>query len=239
MVKSIFIRAGSKEMKFLHLFRHKDFQNICGFDGVKDIIRRVLDSEENFNLLLIGQPSSAKTLFLLGIIDARKGVYLDGSNTTNRILDILEWQRPNIICIDELDKMSTNFQNQLLNFLESGHVKVDQIKRSYDFEIKGAAKVFATCNDINRISKPLQSQFRRLHLAAYTEEQFLDVAVKMLPKLKETTARMIGAQVWNHGSKDVRDIISIGKLLRNNDGPEEIQEIMKTLVKSIVKPRLG
>lgn len=158
---------------------------------------------------------------VLGIIEARKGVYFDGGNTTNRILDILEEQRPNIICIDELDKMSTNFQNQLLNFLESGHVKVDQIKRSYDFEIKGA-KVFASCNDINRISKPLQWRFRRLHLAAYTEEQFLDVAVKVLPKLKETTARMIGAQVWNHGSKDVRDIISIGKLLRNNDGPEEI-----------------
>ena len=48
------------------------------------------------------------------------------------------------------------------------------------------------CNDINRISKPLQSRFRRLHLAANTQEQFLDVAVKVLPKLKETTARMIG-----------------------------------------------
>ena len=72
------------------------------------------------------------------------------------------------------------------------------------------------------VSKPLQSRFRQLRLTAYTEEQFLDVAVKMLPKLKETTARMIGAQVWNHGSKDVRDIISIGNLLSNNDGQEVI-----------------
>ena len=37
--------------------------------------------------------------------------------------------------LDELDKMSKTFQNQLLNFMESGRVKVDQMKRRYDFEI--------------------------------------------------------------------------------------------------------
>jgi hypothetical protein len=57
--------------------------------------------------------------------------------------------------------MSRQFRNQLLNFLESGHIKVDQQRKSYDFEIRGA-KVFATCNEINRLSKPLQSRFRRL-----------------------------------------------------------------------------
>ena len=33
----------------------------------------------------------------------------------------------------------------------------------YDFKIKGA-KVFAACNEITRLSRPLQSRFRRLHL---------------------------------------------------------------------------
>jgi hypothetical protein len=132
-------------MKFLplHLF-HKEveFGNIAGYDYIKDIVRRTLDSDENYNLLLCGPPSSAKTLFLLGILQCRKGFYFDGSNTTNRILDVLEEQRPRVICIDELDKMSRQFQNQLLNFLESG-CKVDQKCRSYDFEIKGAQGV---CN---------------------------------------------------------------------------------------------
>jgi hypothetical protein len=65
------------------------------------IVRRALDAEENYNLLFIGPPASAKTLFLLGILDIRKnGVYFDGSNTTNRILDVLEEERPKIICID-------------------------------------------------------------------------------------------------------------------------------------------
>jgi len=85
----------------------------------------------------------------MGILDIRKdAIYFDGSNTTNRILDVLEKERPKIICIDELDKMAKTFQNQLLNFMESGHVKVDQQKKSYDFTINGA-KIFATANELN------------------------------------------------------------------------------------------
>ena len=60
---------------------------------------------------------------------------------------ILEEERPRIICIDELDKMPRTFQNQLLNIMESGRIKVDQQKKQYDFEIKGA-KVLATCNEL-------------------------------------------------------------------------------------------
>jgi tetratricopeptide (TPR) repeat protein len=137
----------------LGLFR-KDigFDNIQGYYDIKNIVNRALSSEENYNLLLCGPPASAKSLFLHGILECRNGVYFDGSNTTNRILDVLEEDRPKIICIDELDKMPRQFQNQLLNFMESGRVKIDQQRKQYDFDIKGA-KVFATCNEINRLSK--------------------------------------------------------------------------------------
>jgi hypothetical protein len=69
--------------------------------------------------------------------------------------------------------------------VESGRVKVDQQRKQYDFEIKGA-KVFATCNEINRLSKPLQSRFRRLFLPRYTEEKFLGVSEKVLRKLSSS-----------------------------------------------------
>jgi MoxR-like ATPase len=148
-------------------------------------------------------------------------------DTTNRILDVLEEERPRVICIDELDKMSRQFQNQLLNFLESGRMKVDQMKRQYDFEIKGA-KVFGSCNEINRLSKPLQSRFRKLFLPRYTQQQFLKVSVKVLPKLK--IAHVIGKAVWDQRG-DIRDVISIGKLVRKNDGPEEVEQILATMTK--------
>ena len=179
-------------------------------------------------MLFVGPPATAKTLPLLGIIELEHGVYFDGSNTTNRILDVLEEEGPNIICIDELDKMSRQFQNQSLNFIESGRIKVDQIRRHYDFEIKGA-KVFATCNEISRLSKPLQSRFRKLFLPRYTE-QFLNVSEKVLPKLSSSLARYIGANVWKNGG-DIRDVISIGKLVPRSDGPLEIERIIQTMMK--------
>ena len=111
------------------------------------------------------------------------------------------------------------FQEKLLNFMESGH-----IKERYDFTIKGA-KVFAACSEITRLSRPLQSRFRRLHLPQYSEEQFLEVSAKVLPRLK--IADVIGKAVWDQRG-DIRDVISIGKLVRKNDGPEEVESILST-----------
>jgi replication-associated recombination protein RarA len=127
-------------MKFLGLFQHQvAFDSISGYDDIKRVIKRALDSQENFNMLLIGKPASSKTQFLLELMKTHKDAqYFDGTNTTSRILDILEEKRPKIILLDEIDKMGRPFQNQLLNFLESGHVKVTQMRRNYDFEIKGA-----------------------------------------------------------------------------------------------------
>src|SRR5262252_6651664 len=123
--------------------------------------------------------------------------------------------------------MPRQFQEKLLNFMESGHIKLDQMRRQYDFKIKGA-KVFAGCNEITRLSRPLQSRFRRLHLPSYTEEQFLEVAVKVLPKLK--IACVIGKAVWDQRG-DIRDVISIGKLVRKSDGPEQVEQILNTMTK--------
>ena len=119
--------------------------------------------------------------------------------------------------------------NQLLNFLESGHIKVTQMRRNYDFVIKGC-KVFATANDTSKLSKPLASRFRKLFLPRYTEEQFLIVSQKVLPFLSTGLAGYIGNAVFKNGG-DIRDVISIGKLVRKNDGPEQIEQIMSTIVK--------
>jgi hypothetical protein len=71
-------------LKFLHLFKSStaaaSFAKIQGYEDIKDIVRRALDSDENYNLLFIGPPASSKTLFLQNIVEIRKdGVYFDGS----------------------------------------------------------------------------------------------------------------------------------------------------------------
>ena len=178
---------------------------------MKQIIRRVLDCDYSFNVLLCGAPASSKTQFLMEIMKTSKNcVYFDATNATNRILQVLEEKRPKIVLLDELDKMSRVFSEKLLSFLESGRVKVDQKNCQMDFELK-TVKVFATANEVNKLSKPLQSRFRKLYLPKYSKEQFLDVAVKVSPKLSEKTAMLIGESVWKQQG-DIRDVISIGKL---------------------------
>jgi DNA replicative helicase MCM subunit Mcm2 (Cdc46/Mcm family) len=103
-------------MKLFGLFnKHSTsdaFSKIQGYDDIKQV-SRALDAEDNYNLLFIGPPASAKTQFLQGILDMRKdAIYFDGSNTSNRILDVLEEKRPKIILLDELDKMGKSWQNR-------------------------------------------------------------------------------------------------------------------------------
>jgi len=65
-------------MRFLKLFKRyesESFSGIIGYDDIKDILRRALDAEDNYNLLFIGPPATAKTLFLLGILDMRKDAW--------------------------------------------------------------------------------------------------------------------------------------------------------------------
>ena len=72
----------------------------------------------------------------------------------------------------------------------------------------GTYSVLISCMEISR---PLQSRFRCLHLPRYTEEQFLEVSAKVLSKLK--IAHIIGKAVC-HQRGDIRDVISLGKLIR-------------------------
>jgi hypothetical protein len=62
------------------------------------------------------------------------------------------------------------------------------------------------------------------------------VSEKVLPKLISSLARYIGVSVWKNGG-DIRDVISIGKLVRKSDGPEQIGLIIKTMMKYAVDGR--
>jgi MoxR-like ATPase len=141
---------------------------------------------------------------------------------------VLEQERK-IILLDEIDKFSKSWQNKLLSLLEGGRIKIDQQKKQYGFTIKGT-KVFATANDLNKLSAPLRSRFRRLHLPKYTKKQFLEITIKVCPKLSQETALLIGEEIWK-SQGDIRDVISIGMLVRKNDGPEEVEQIISTMAK--------
>ena len=51
-----------------------------------------------------------------------------------------------------------------------------------------------------------------------------------MSKTSPSIARYIAGNAWKNGG-DIRDVISIGKLVRKSDGPQEIELIMKTMTK--------
>ena len=102
------------------------------------------------------------------------------------------------------------------------------VVEEYDFTIK-ETKVFASANDLNKLPGAVRSRFRLLHLPKYTNEQFLEIAIKGCPKLSQETALLIGEEIWK-SQGDIRDVISVSKLVKK-DEPEEIAEIINILAK--------
>ncbi|HET7390984.1 MAG TPA: hypothetical protein VFJ51_09190 [Nitrososphaeraceae archaeon] len=90
--------------------------------------------------------------------------------------------------------------------------------------------VFATSNNIKKLSSPLQSSFFIVELEPYTYEQFLEITNKLLTRqMIEGVATVIANAVWNK-SRDIRDRVRIGKLARS---AEDVGFIVDTFLGTI------
>ena len=78
-------------MKFLHhLFssnKHTGFDNIQGYDDIKNIVRRALESGDNYKLLFTAPPASGKTLFLLGATARPTGGHAQIAHDITSVVD--------------------------------------------------------------------------------------------------------------------------------------------------------
>lgn len=198
------------------------FDDIVGLDDLKAVIMKCIKTQKPINVLLCGPPASAKTLFLLAINRELENCYfIDGSNASGAgIVDYLfAHKETQIIAIDELDKLKKSDQTTLLNLLETGILTSTKVRKTAQQKMN--IKVFATSNDIDRISKPLISRFLEFSLPSYTYEEFCDIAVKLTEQKDghdRETAMKIADTVWNKlNSRDLREIIQILKLTKSID----------------------
>lgn len=198
------------------------FENIIGHDDIKFIFNKALQSEKPIHILLIGNPGSAKTMFLTEIMNILKQSYFTvGSNTsraglTNQLFE----RRPKFLLIDELDKMNNSDQTSLLHLMERGIISETKINKTRQMELH--SWVFATANNCGKIIEPLISRFVVLEIREYTFEEFTEIAVSRLREehISKPIAITIAEKVWRElGSKDFRDVIKIARLANS------IQEI--------------
>jgi Holliday junction DNA helicase RuvB len=208
------------------------FQEIYGHENIKAILNMALRSGKPIHVLLTSPPGMAKTQFLLAIrnIFRGKSCFAIGSNSTKKgIIDLLFEKQPQILLIDELETMSHDTQESLLNLMETGIISETKKTCRREMYLKNI-KVFATSNDTRDILSPLLSRFLVLKIPPYTDQQFIEIAVQRLTNDEEiptALATEIAQQAkLKLNRKDLRDCIKIARIART---PDEIASVISMM----------
>jgi len=191
------------------------FSDIIGHDEVKELLRACLLAEKPVHVLLAGPPALAKSLFLWDIERAagERAIWLVGSATSKAGLwDIVSEREPQILLIDELDKMNAADTAALLSMMEGG--RLVRAKRGRELNLHNQLTVVAASNRLNMLSPELKSRFAIRMLSAYSREDFLTVVRGVLVSRENLSPEMAGkiAQQLDGRTHDVRDAIRVARL---------------------------
>jgi replication-associated recombination protein RarA len=197
----------------------KFFSDVVGYPEIKRLLLRSIVSKEPVNILLTGPPSSSKTVFLLEMLEGLDDTFfIDAVGASGPgIMEQLFNNSTKYLLIDEMDKMKKNDQAALLNVMETMILSETKLGKTRQKRMK--LWIFATSNDVERISGALRSRFMELHLEEYRYEEFIEIVRRLLKKryhLDVSLSEKIGYAVWNRmKSKDIRDAINIAKLTKS------------------------
>jgi len=192
------------------------FGDIIGHDDEKELLRACLLAEKPVHVLLAGPPALAKSLFLWDIERAagERAIWLIGSATSKAGLwDIVADRQPQILLIDELDKMNAADTAALLSMMEGG--RLVRAKRGRELNLSNQLTVVAASNRLSMLSPELKSRFAIRTLSAYNRADFLTVVRGVLvnrenlnPEAADAIARELDGR-----TQDVRDAIRVARLV--------------------------
>src|ERR671918_1665754 len=208
------------------------FDDIIGFDDVKQLFEMAIKDERPVHLLLCGPPSSGKSLFMRSLTKLERSYYAVGSSSTKSgIFDYLFEHRPRYFVVDELEKMNKKDQTSLLNLMESGILSELKHRQQRTTQLK--TWVFASCNGTDKLLPPLLTRFRDIHFKPYTEEEFVEIVVNVLDReegVDRDIALLIADGVYNMlKSSNIRECVRIARLARND--PAQVNRIVDTFAK--------
>jgi len=204
------------------------FEVIEGYEDIKALVRQVLDSEKPVHVLFTGVPSSAKTMFLLEL--SRTGApYILGSQSTKAgVADLLFDAEPEVLLVDEIDRIGTRDIAVLLSLMQTGIVS--ETKSGKRREIKLRTKVFAASNTL-KMAPELLSRFMLLRFKPYSRDDFLLVASNLLRKREDVDsglASYIAGKVWalSRSFPDPRQAVRVARLAKTKDEVDKLLEVM-------------
>lgn len=204
------------------------FDVIEGYGDIKSLVKQVLGSEKPVHILFTGVPSSAKTMFLLEL--ARLGApYILGSQATKAgIADLLFDIQPQILVVDEIDRLGTKDIAILLSLAQTGIVS--ETKHGKRREVQLNTKIFAASNTL-KMAPELLSRFMVLQFKPYSRADFLMVATNLLRKRENVDgdlASYIAERVWGMPQRfpDPRQAVRVARLAKTKDEADKLFEVM-------------
>jgi Holliday junction DNA helicase RuvB len=191
------------------------FEDIVGHEDVKELLTACLLAEKPVHVLLAGPPALAKSLFLWDIerVAGKRALWLVGSATSKAGLwDVVAERQPEILLIDELDKMNAADTAALLSLMEGG--RLVRAKRGRELNLRNQLRVVAASNRLNMLSPELRSRFAIRMLTAYSRGDYLIVVRGVLSRregLPQELANEVARRL-DGVSQDVRDAIRVARL---------------------------
>jgi len=191
------------------------FEDIIGHDEVKELLAASLLAEKPVHVLLAGPPALAKSLFLWDIERAagERAIWLVGSATSKAGLwDLVAERHPQVILIDELDKMNAADTAALLSMMEGG--RLVRAKRGRELDLNNPLRVIAASNRLHILSPELRSRFAIRKLATYSRSDYFTVVRGVLVSRESLSEDLAGkiAQKLDGLSQDVRDAVRVARL---------------------------
>ena len=231
--------------------------NVVGRDEELDFLDHLFLSNEDMNILYNGSPAAAKTMILKAIqqkfpdlcyffdfsLTIGKGfiqLLIDKRYSETNIPHKMFGKKPKkkILLINEIDKIKPISElNVLLDLLDGRTIDKVVYKKEYHVKFSEGLRVFATCNNADKLSEAIRSRFLIRELADYTFEQFIQIGKALGEKYlkvkddrtRELIAEELATKVYiDRAVKDVRRLIDFFKLynvFRGEKSPDEILNI--------------
>ena len=205
------------------------FDDVVGYKEAKELFLRALDMGQ-VHFLLVGPPSSAKTLFLLCLERLPRSRYVLGSRVSKAgLTDYLFTHQPRVLLLDEIDKMRGEDYGVLLSLCQTG--MVSEMIYGKTREITLETIVFGCANTLKGIPPEVISRFEVLRFKEYGREEFIHVVENVLGRrgVESELALYIAKQVWDGlGVRDPREAIRVARLAKTR---EEVDLTVKWIKK--------
>ncbi len=197
-------------------FSQDIFEDIIGHDDVKELLVASLMAEKPVHVLLTGPPALAKTLFLWDIervYGEDKAIWLVGSAASKAGLwDLIAERQPQVLLVDEMDKMNAADTAALLSMMEGGRLVRAKVGRELD--LTNPLWVVAATNRLEVLSPELRSRFAIRRLNPYSRDEYLTVVRGVLVRREKASKELAAdiAERLDGRTQDVRDAIRVARL---------------------------